>query len=57
MWKSVLAGTTALTIVGSSLVYAQKSSDDFQRAQRWRPGAEDIAAFGDARASPRFMPG
>ena len=26
-----------------------KSSDDFQRTQRWRPGAADIAAFGDAR--------
>ena len=49
MWKSVLAGTTALAIAGSSLVYAQKSSDDFQRAERWRPGAADIAAFGDAR--------
>ena len=49
MWKAVLAGTTALAIAGTSLVYAQKSSDDFQRTQRWRPGAADIAAFGDAR--------
>ncbi|MGC2052775.1 MAG: hypothetical protein WA665_04635, partial [Pseudolabrys sp.] len=49
MWKAVLAGTTALAIAGTSLVYAQKGSDDFQRVQRWRPGAEDIAAFGDAR--------
>ena len=49
MWKAVLAGTTALAIAGSSLVYAQKSSDDFQRTQRWRPDAADIAAFGDAR--------
>jgi len=49
MWKAVLAGTTALAIAGTSLVYAQKGSDDFQRAQRWRPTAEDIAAFGDAR--------
>src|SRR5262249_21404715 len=49
MWKAVLAGTTAVAIAGSSLVYAQKSSDDFQRTERWRPGAADIAAFGDAR--------
>ena len=25
-----------------------KRFNDFQRVQRWRPGAEDIAAFGDA---------
>ena len=49
MWKAVLAGTTALAIAGTSLVSARKGSDDFQRVQRWRPGAEDIAAFGDAR--------
>ena len=49
MWKAVLAGTTALAIAGTSLVYAQKNSDDFQRTERWRPGAADIAAFGDAR--------
>src|ERR1043165_7044804 len=49
MWKAVLAGTTALAIAGTSLVYAQKSSDDFQRTERGRPGAADIAAFGDAR--------
>ena len=49
MWKAVLAGTTALAIAGTSLVYAQKGSDDFQRVQRWRPSAEDISAFGDAR--------
>ena len=49
MWKAVLAGTTALTIAGTSLVYAQKSSDNLDRVQRWRPTAEDITAFGDAR--------
>jgi len=49
MLKTVLAGTTALAIAGASLAYAQKSSDDFQRVQRWRPSAEDITAFGDAR--------
>jgi len=49
MWKTVLAGTTALAIAGGTLAYAQKGSDDFQRVQRWRPSAEDIAALGDAR--------
>ena len=49
MWKAVLAGTTALAIAGSSLVYAQQGSDDFRRGPRWRPSAEDISAFGDAR--------
>jgi len=49
MWKAVLAGTTALAIAGTSLVYAQQGSDDFQRGSRWRPSAEDISAFGDAR--------
>ena len=49
MWKAVLAGTTALAIAGSSLVYAQQGSDDFQRGPRWRPSDEDISAFGDAR--------
>ena len=29
MWKAVLAGTTALAIAGTSLVYAQKGSERF----------------------------
>jgi hypothetical protein len=50
MWKTVLAGTTALAIAGTSLVYAQQGSSGFERVQqRWRPSAEDISAFGDAR--------
>ena len=49
MWKTVLAGTTALAIAGGALAYAQQGSGEFQRAERWRPTAEDIAAFGDAR--------
>src|SRR5262249_34113427 len=50
MWKSVLAGTTAIAMVGASLAYAQQGgSDDFQRVQRWRPTAEDITAFGEAK--------
>ena len=50
MWKAVLAGSTALMIAGSSFVYAQQPGprgDD----QRWRPGAEDFAAFTDARVA------
>src|SRR5690348_12688052 len=48
MWKSVLAGTTALVIAGSSLVYAQ------QREGRADPGrgqtnVEDMRAFAEAR--------
>jgi len=51
MWKSVLAGTTALAIAGGALAYAQQGSggDGLERVQRWRPTAEDISAFGDAR--------
>ncbi len=49
MWKTVLAGTAALAIAGTSLVYAQQSPGGPDRAQRWQPNAEDIAAFGDAR--------
>ena len=49
MWKSVLAGTTALAIAGTSLVYAQQGAGGPDRAQRWRPSAEDVTAFGDAR--------
>lgn len=51
MWKSVLAGTTALAIAGGALAYAQQGSGGggLERVQRWRPTAEDISAFGDAR--------
>src|SRR6476660_3631677 len=51
MWKSVLAGTTVLAIAGGALAYAQQGSGGggFERVQRWRPTAEDISAFGDAR--------
>jgi hypothetical protein len=49
MWKTVLAGTTALAIAGTSLVYAQQGPGGPDRAQGWRPSAEDISAFGDAR--------
>jgi zinc resistance-associated protein len=49
MWKTVLAGTAALAIAGTSLAYAQQGPGGPDRAQRWRPSAEDISAFGDAR--------
>jgi hypothetical protein len=70
MWKSVLAGTTALAIAGSALAYAQSPGAATQspgaatqspgaaaqsstaapdRAQAWRPTAEDISALTDAR--------
>jgi len=49
MWKTVLAGTTALAIAGTTLAFAQQGPNGPDRAQRWRPTAADIAAFGDAR--------
>jgi hypothetical protein len=53
MWKVVLAGTTALAIAGSSLVYAQQRPEPpappAPHAQRWHPSAEDMSAFSDAR--------
>lgn len=48
MLKTILAGTTALAIAGGSLAYAQKAPDRAER-QSWRPTAQDVAAFGDAR--------
>jgi zinc resistance-associated protein len=52
MLKTVLAGTAAIAIAGSSFVYAQQRNDgpagpDAQR--HGRPSAEDIGAFTDAR--------
>jgi zinc resistance-associated protein len=49
MWKTVLAGSTALAIAGATLAYAQQGSAEREFAPRWRPNAEDISAFGDAR--------
>ena len=49
MWKTVLAGTTALAIAGATLAYAQQGPAGRDFAPRWRPSAEDISAFGDAR--------
>ena len=48
MWKAILAGTTALAIAGSSLVYAQQRGDRPGGMQRG-PNIEDMNAFADAR--------
>jgi hypothetical protein len=48
MWKTVLAGTAALALVGSSLVYAQQDRPD-RGSRGWHMSAEDISAFADAR--------
>jgi zinc resistance-associated protein len=50
MWKTVLAGTTALAIAGGTLAYAQGPGGS-GRAPHWRPTAEDISAFADARVA------
>jgi len=49
MMKTLLAGTTALVIAGASLAYAQKGPDGPNRSERWRPNAQDMVAFSDAR--------
>src|SRR5713226_6081877 len=48
MWKTVLAGTAALALVGSSLVYAQQGGPD-RGPRGWHMSAEDVGAFADAR--------
>jgi hypothetical protein len=50
MWKKVLAGTAALVIVGTGLVYAQSD----RRPDGWRvwgPPTEDLNAYADARVA------
>lgn len=47
MWKTVLAGTTALAIAGGAIAYAQQGPGP--RGPHWHPSAEDISAFADAR--------
>jgi hypothetical protein len=49
MWKAVLAGTTAVAIAGTSLVYAQHGPRGQERGQRGQFSQEDRAAFADAR--------
>jgi len=47
MWKAILAGTAAVAIAGTSLVYAQQQPD--KAPQRWRPSQEDFSALTNAR--------
>lgn len=49
MWKTVMAGGTALAIAGATLAYAQQGPGRGPDGPRWRPSAEDVSAFGDAR--------
>src|SRR5262249_45964751 len=50
MWKAIVAGTAALAIAGTSLVYAQqRSGRDGMMRQRFQPNAEHLRAFGEAR--------
>jgi hypothetical protein len=49
MLKAVLAGTAAVAIVGSTLVYAQQRPRGPEGGQRWQISQEDAAAFADAR--------
>jgi zinc resistance-associated protein len=53
MWKMVLAGTTALAIAGGTFAYAQQGpgSGPGPRGPHWRPNAEDMGAFTDARVA------
>jgi hypothetical protein len=47
MWKAIVAGTAALAIAGTSLVFAQQRGRD--GGERWQPNTEDLRAFGEAR--------
>jgi zinc resistance-associated protein len=50
MWKSIVVGTAALAIAGTSFVYAQqREGGNFGQSQRWRPSPEDMRAYGEAR--------
>src|SRR5262245_58497084 len=50
MWKAIVAGTAALAIAGTSLVYAQqRGGRDGMMLQGPQLNAEDLRAFGEAR--------
>jgi zinc resistance-associated protein len=49
MWKAIVAGTAALAIAGTSLVYAQQRGRMDEGRARWQPSTEDLRAFGEAR--------
>jgi zinc resistance-associated protein len=48
MWKAIVAGTAALAIAGTSLVYAQQRGG-YDGGQRRQLSTEDLRAFGEAR--------
>src|ERR1700746_1949208 len=48
MWKALIAGTTLLTIAGSTCAFAQQPSPA-ERPHHVQLTADDIAAFTDAR--------
>ena len=47
MWKGIVAGTAALAIAGTSLVYAQQRG--WHEGRHGPPSIEDMRAFGEAR--------
>src|ERR1700757_4076979 len=49
MWKSMVAGTAALAIAGTSLAYAQERGGRDGMMQGRQLNAEDLRAFGEAR--------
>ena len=49
MWKAIVAGTVALAIAGSTLVYAQQRGRPEGGARWQQPNIEDMRAFGEAR--------
>jgi hypothetical protein len=55
MWKTVLAATAAVAIAGTTLVYGQQRFNDAGAGpdgpRHWRPSAEDIGAFTEARVA------
>ena len=56
MWKTVLAGTTALAIAGGTLAYAQQGPAD-AAARRTGVRARKISAPSPMRASPALHAG
>jgi zinc resistance-associated protein len=49
MWKVMVAGTTAVAIVGTSLAYGQQRGGRDGMTQDRQLNAEDVRAFGEAR--------
>ena len=47
--KTIAAGTIALTLAGAGIALAQNADHPMREVRGWRPNAEDMAAFTDAR--------